>query len=307
MVESLEPTPDEDLPREDTGEAEPAGDGELTERTEPWPATAEANLRISVGACRVRLAAQGSRPDPAGEGREWVSIRYQDPTGTLPLSVTRDHGTVRISQHARWSDVRGFRAGVPELTVTLSPARAMTLTVDSGASEVNVDLGGLWLRRAGLRMGAGTATVSCSTPTVDDDGGLARMDVEAGAASVLMTGLANLGAEQLVVSGGAASYDLSFDGALREDIAARVTTAGASVVIRVPTSLPARIGVVSVLAGLTAGDGYQTWEDSYWTRPGVEGQRPMLSLDASVTLGSLELAGPAEPDEEEDADAAPSG
>ena len=49
------------------------------------------------------------------------------------------------------------------------------------------------------------------------------------------------------------------------------------------------VGIVSVLAGLTVRDGFQTWEDSYWTQPGVDGQRPMLSVDTSITLGGLEL------------------
>ena len=47
--------------------------------------------------------------------------------------------------------------------------------------------------------------------------------------------------------------------------------------------------VVSVLAGLTVRDGFQTWEDSYWTPAGVEGTHPLLSLDTSITLGALEL------------------
>jgi hypothetical protein len=92
-----------------------------------------------------------------------------------------------------------------------------------------------------------------------------------------------------VVVGGASSYELSFDGILREDLHARVSTAGASVAVTVPASTPARIGVVAVLAGLSAGEGLQAWEDSYWTQPGVDGVRPMVSLDASVTLGSLSL------------------
>ena len=89
--------------------------------------------------------------------------------------------------------------------------------------------------------------------------------------------------------GGAASYDLSFDGPARRDVQAKVTTAGANVVLRLPAQTAARVGVVSILAGLTVRDGFQTWEDSFWTQPGVDGARPLVSVDASITLGSLEI------------------
>ncbi len=243
-----------------------------------WPDAPQASVRLSVGACRLRL-----RP---GSAAALVEGTYDDPTGTLPLSVTAEHAEVRISQQTRLSDVRGFKAAVPTLDLALGTGRPLALSLATGASDVHLELGSLTLQRLGVRLGAGSAEIAFSSPA---QGEMERFECEAGAASVTMRGLGFASPERLVVVGGAASYDLRFDGPLRRDVSARVTTAGASVGLHVPLTTAARIGVVSVLAGLSVRDGFQTWEDSFWTQAGVDGQHPLLSIDASITLGSLEI------------------
>jgi hypothetical protein len=244
----------------------------------PWPESDDPQVRVSAGACRLRV--HSSSEDAL------VTGSYDDPTGTLPLTVTEEYGTVRVSQQARLSDVRGFKAAVPTLDLGLGVGRRLSLHLATGASDVHLDLGGLGLRVVSLRMGAGSATITFDSPVT---GALERLECEAGAASVSVTGLGNASPEQATVVGGAASYDLSFDGALTRDVNAKVTTAGANVVVRIPESTAARVGIVSVLAGLTVRDGFQTWEDSYWTQAGADGVRPLLSVDTSITLGGLEL------------------
>ncbi len=245
-----------------------------------WFDTEEQQVRVSVGACRLRI-------QPGGPDR-LITGAYDDPTGTLPLAVTHEHGSVRIAQQTRLSDVRGFKAAVPTLDLSVGTGRPVSLHLATGASDVNAELGGLTLRRVSVRLGAGSATIAFGTAVPV---GFERFECEAGAASVTITGLGHANPEAATVVGGAASYDLSFDGRSAHDMHAKVTTAGAAVVLRVPTDAAARIGVVSVLAGLTVRDGFQTWEDSYWTQPGVDGRHPLLSVDTSVTLGSLEIVG----------------
>jgi hypothetical protein len=243
-----------------------------------WPESGEPNVRISVGACHLRV--RSGPPDAL------VTGTYDDPTGTLPLTVSDEYGAVRISQQTRLSDVRGFKAAIPSLDLTLGRGRSLALQVATGASDVHLDLGGLTLRRVAVRLGAGSAAIAFAEPV---GGTLERFECEAGAASVTLSGLGNASPEQATIVGGAAAYDLSFDGRLTRDVDAKVTTAGANVVVRVPEATAARIGIVSVLAGLTVRDGFQTWEDSYWTQAGSDGQRPLLSIDTSITLGGLEL------------------
>lgn len=245
-----------------------------------WFDTDEQHVRVNVGACRLRIQPGGPDRLLAGE--------YDDPTGTLPLTVSHEHGSLRIAQQTRLSDVRGFKAAVPTLDLSVGTGRPVSLHLATGASDVHAELGGLALRRVSVRLGAGSATIGFAAPVPV---GFERFECEAGAASVTISGLGNADPEAVAIVGGAASYDLSFDGRPGRDMHAKVTTAGAAVVLRVPTDVAARIGVVSVLAGLTVRDGFQTWEDSYWTQPGVDGRHPLLSVDTSVTLGSLEIVG----------------
>lgn len=250
----------------------------------PWPDEDDARLRISVGGCRIRLRTASTEP---GSPDVWVSGSYTDPTRTLPLQVTGEHGSFKVSQSARFSEIRRqSRAAAPTLDLTLGSQRPFSLALDTGASEVEADLGGAQLTRLGLRLGAGNAVLSFDRPSAT---AMQRLDVEAGAASVVMRGIGHASPERMVVAGGAASYEIDFDGPLSRDINARVTTAGAAVTLRVPVETPTRIGVVSVLAGLTVRDGFRTWDDSFWTPAGQDGERPLLSVDSSVTLGSLEI------------------
>lgn len=243
-----------------------------------WPDSEDPQVRVSAGACRLRIH--------TGDVGALLVGSYVDPTGTLPVTVSQEHGTVKVSQQTRLSDVRSFKAAAPVLDLALGVGRPVSLHLATGASEVALDLGGVSLRRLSIRMGAGSADVAFDTPTPGD---FAKLDLEAGAASVSVRGLGHASPDHVTIVGGAAAYDLTFDGSPRRDVNAKVTTAGANVVIRIPETTPARVGVVSVLAGLTVRDGFSTWEDSYWTQPGVDGQHPLVSIDTSITLGGLEL------------------
>lgn len=253
----------------------------------PWPDAEDLRLRVAAGACRLRVH--------ASDTDQWVSGSYTDPTGTLPLQVTGEHGHLRISQSARLSEVRRFKAAAPTLDVGIGVDRPFRLAIETGASDAELELGGVQITRLNLRLGAGNATVGFDRRSQT---AMQRMDVEAGAAAVVMSGLGHASPDRLVVVGGAATYVLRFDGDLQRDMSAKVTTAGAGVSIHVPHQTPARIGVVSVLAGLTVRDGFQTWEDSFWTPSGQDGARPLLSVDTSITLGSLEVVADGVPGQE---------
>jgi hypothetical protein len=257
---------------------------------EPWPDAAQPTLRIVVGACRLRLLADDGTDDtePGGEA-PGVRVAYTDPTRALTLHVTHDHEALRLTQHTRRSQIRGFRARLPEMTVRVSPIRPFTIAIDAGACDVDLDLGGLPVAGCTVRLAAGSAHIGASRPTLDEHGGLGLLDVEAGAAAVTLVGLGDASPERVHMAGGAASCDVGFGGTLRRECSARLSAAGASLTVRVPMEVAARVGVTSVLSGLTVDEGYQAWEDSFWTPSGVDGAHPMLSVDASVTLGSLEV------------------
>src|SRR5687768_14696270 len=69
------------------------------------------HLRIVVGACRLKIV--------PGEGPEWVTGSYYDPSQTLPLDVTRVGTTVTINQARDIAELLRLCDGSPTLSLAL--------------------------------------------------------------------------------------------------------------------------------------------------------------------------------------------
>jgi hypothetical protein len=244
----------------------------------PYPDTSDLYLKIGVGACRLQVA--------PGEGGAWVTGTYEDPTGLVAARILQEGGTARITQTTNWADLRGWSGGVPTFNLTLGTARPFALTVESGASDNTLELGGLPIRQLVIHYGAGKMEVSFSTPNPQV---MEQLTVNSGAGSLVMKGLGNANWRQMNAEGGAAAYVFDFGGALRQSASARISTGLCSVEIRVPTSSAAKITTESVVGNLDIGDGFMKKEGAFWTQAALTGDAPLLSIRASVTLGSLLL------------------
>lgn len=128
---------------------------EISEISIAFPEAPALHLRISVGACRLRVV-------PA-KGDAWVQGTYRHPKATLPPKIEERNGTVRVSQEFKMGDWRGM-VPVPTFELALGRAKAYDLTVETGASESEIDLGGLPVRRLDIRQGAGRLDVDFSAP-----------------------------------------------------------------------------------------------------------------------------------------------
>lgn len=239
----------------------------------------DVQLRIAMGPGRLKIA-----PMAAGDSG-WIAGSYRDPSRSIPLRIQTDGTKTRISQHV--DSVRLPRPrGVPVLELRLGAGRSYTLTIDGGANEIDADLGGLPLTKLDCRFGAGQATFRFSAP---NPGQMERLSLSTGAAEMTARDLANAGAAEISVDGGAAAIHLDFGGTLARDCRARVNAGAASIDISVPASGASRIATHSVLAGVDIGDGFQTKEGAFWTPPAIAGQTPLLSIDATVALAGLKI------------------
>ena len=239
----------------------------------------DVQLRIAMGPGRLKIS-------PMAEGEHgWVTGSYRDPSRSIPLRIQTEGTRTRISQHV--DSVRIPRPrGMPVLDLRLGAGRSYTLTIDGGANEIDADFGGLPLTKLDWRFGAGQATFRFSAP---NPGRMDRLSLSTGAAEVTARDLANAGAAEISVDGGAAAIHLDFDGTLARDCRARVNAGAASIDISVPASGAARIATHTVLAGVDIGDGFQTKEGAFWTPPAIAGQTPLLSIDATVALAGLRI------------------
>jgi hypothetical protein len=242
----------------------------------PFPDAGDLRLRFSIGPVTLRLA--------PGDGDDWVSGTYSDPSGKMPCRIVTEGGTVRISQDNRW---RGIMRQTPVFDLRLGRAYPFALTMESGATDSgDCDLGGLPLTLLDVKHGAGDFGVDFSAPNPT---AMERIHLVAGAAEIVAKNLANANAAAIAIEGGAASITLDFGGDLQRDTRVKINAGMASVELRVPGETAAKIVPHSTLGSVDAGDGFMTREGGYWTSGAVMGGTPILTIDATIALGSLKL------------------
>lgn len=94
---------------------------DVTKINVDYPEAKRPRLRISVGACRLRI-----KP---GDQEALVSGTYYDPTRSVPVKIVEEGDTVRITQQQRWSEILGWLSGVPDFDLTLGAGRPYELIV----------------------------------------------------------------------------------------------------------------------------------------------------------------------------------
>jgi len=251
-------------------------DIDVTEINIPYPEAADLHLKVSVGACRLKVT--------PGEGEAWVTGTYRHPSGVLPSRIVKDGGTVRITQQRNVADIGGLFSGTPRYELALGKARPYTLTLEVGASEGSFDLGSLPINHLVIRQGAGKVDFDFSAPNPQ---AMSLLDIDAGAVGLEMKNLANANFAEMRVNGGAAAYKFDFGGALQREARVRITTGVSSVEIRVPASTAVKITSQFVLGGLDIGDGFTKKEGAFWTEAALAGRTPVLSIHAHISVGSL--------------------
>lgn len=252
----------------------------------PFPEAVPLRLHIAVGACKLIIKPRESAEGDGRKRQAWISGTYQGPTAALPLKVSQEAGTVKISQGQAWNEMLRLFESVPTLDLALGTAEPYELEIDTGASENYLDLGGLPLTHLLLKQGAGKIGVDFSAPNpVEMD----RLFLSSGASGIEMTNLANSGAARVSIEGGAASYRLDFGGTLSREMAVNVSAAMSSVDLVVPASTAARVTYQSVLGSINIGEGFLKKEGVFWTEAAIANLQPVLLIHVSMTMGSLNL------------------
>jgi hypothetical protein len=250
----------------------------VTEINLPYADTASAQLKLTVGACRLKV-----RP---GAGDLWVDGTYDDPSGNIPAEVRLEGEMARITQQPDWPSAFGWFGHVPTFDLMLGKLNPYILTIETGASEAICDLGGLPLRELDIKQGAGKLEVDFSAPNPQ---AMERLALRGGAGEIDLKNLANANFREMIVEGGAASYVFNFGGELRQDAQLRISTGVSAVEITLPAGLASKVYPDSVLGSLDMGDGFMKKEGAYWTEAALAGRAPVLTIRTTVALGALHL------------------
>src|ERR671910_1743922 len=244
-----------------------------------YPSVGDPHLRIALGACRFT-----ARP---GEDEEWVAGTYTDPTDRRPLRIVEEEARVTITEtEPSFERIPAVFGGVPRYEVELGKMRPFSLTIETGASDFDLDLGGIPLSRLMVRQGAGKLELGFSVPNPEP---MELLEISSGAAGMELENLANANFSEMRLSGGAASYELDFGGALSQDAGVSIETGISGVVLTVPSSTAARVAAETTLGSVDVGDGFTKKEGVLSTEAALRGDGPVLSIRAGVRLGSLQL------------------
>jgi hypothetical protein len=156
----------------------------------------------------------------------------------------------------------------------------LDLTVQAGAYEGHLELGGLSLRSLTVKDGASHVEVSFLEPNQTE---MALLRYETGASDVKLTGLANANFSTLTFSGGAGNYTLDFSGELQRDATVTVDSGLGNLTLIVPDDTRAVVTVEGAAVNISAGSGWTQNGQKYAQR----GPDPSLTILVKMAAGNL--------------------
>lgn len=210
----------------------------------------------------------------------FAPVRQYDPaTGTLHLGVRSRDGETHVSLGDHDSDTPPST-----LDLALEPGLPLSLDLDLGAAQADLDLGGLAVRRMRYRTGASTSRVRFGSANTTACESLRFM---AGAATFQVTGLGNADCRRLDFEGGVGEVTLDFSGAWRQSMDADVSVTLGSLHL----ALPRDVGVALKLDRLLATfdhDGFVKRGDTYYSA-NYDTTRYHLTLNVTATFGGVDV------------------
>jgi hypothetical protein len=156
------------------------------------------------------------------------------------------------------------------------------LTLNAGAYQGDLELGGLALRSLKVNDGAADVDLRFSEPNKTE---MSSLRYSTGFSNNRLTGLANANFSTMIFQSGAGDYTLDFSGKLVRDAAVTIETGISQVTIIVPKGTSA---LVDYRGGVSNVD-----SSGSWTRSGnkyvLDGSGPLLTITVDIAGGNLIL------------------
>ncbi len=156
----------------------------------------------------------------------------------------------------------------------------LDLTVQAGAYEGNLELGGLALKSLTVKDGAANVDISFSEPNQTE---MSILRYETGASNVKLMGLANANFSTLTFSGGAGNYTLDFSGELQRDAVVTIEAGFGDLSLVIPEDVDAVVTVEGAALNINHSSG--------WTQNGQKytqnGSGSILTILVKMAAGNL--------------------
>jgi hypothetical protein len=233
------------------------------------PGSDETRLSLKFGAGKLTLS-------PGAQNLVDGTVVYN--VKELKPEIQKNGNSIEIKQ-GDFKSLPSFDNLKNEWDLQVSDA-PLDLTVQAGAYEGNLELGGLALKSLTVRDGASHVDVSFLKPNQTE---MSLLRYETGASDLKLTGLANANFSTLTFSGGAGNYTLDFSGELQRDATVTVESGLGNLSLIVPKNMDAVVTVEGTAVNISSGSG--------WTQNGQKytqkGSGPALTVLVKMAAGNL--------------------
>jgi hypothetical protein len=238
---------------------------------------------VDVTAVGITMGAGTLNLQGGAEGLAEGEIRYN--VAEWKPVVTRASNSLSITQGQDKNSITLPGSGsnlVNDWSLKLGSS-PMALTINAGAYQGTLALGGLALRSLTIHDGAGDSTVSFDTPNPET---MDTLTYQTGASRVSLQGLGNANAQKINFTGGAGDYELDFSGKLERDVTVEAQVGVASLRLVVPAGTATVVNISGGLKDVKTTGAWAHTGDSY----SQAGTGHTITINVDIGVGSLELA-----------------
>ncbi|MGC8596146.1 MAG: hypothetical protein ACP5US_09235 [Candidatus Kryptoniota bacterium] len=239
------------------------------------------DARINLGLVEMQLR----RTEESGKA---FKVDYSYPQESKPpelyYEVSYGKGYFRFSNDHNSVSLFGLKSRKNNAYIELSRSVPLSLELNLGVCNGNIDLGGMKLRRADISTGVSSLHLNFSEPNQ------IRAEViriKGGVSSIDVSNLANANASRIEYSGGVGSAKLDFGGKLQGDCSARIETGLGSIEILVPGNMSVTIRTPeSFLTGIDVQGFFSEGKGIYRSK---ETGGPHLDIRIESAFGSVSV------------------
>ena len=233
------------------------------------PKSDETRLTLSFGAGRLFLSPGAKN---LVEGTAVYNVQDLKPT------IQKNGSSIEIRQ-GDFKSLPIFKDMENEWNFKLGDT-PLDLTVNAGAYEGDLELGGLALKSLTVQDGASHVNVSFLEPNQTE---MSLLRYETGASDVKLAGLANANFSTLTFSGGAGDYTLDFSGELQRDAVVEIEAGLGNVSLVIPEEVDAIVTVEGAALNVTHSSGWAQNGQKYTQN----GSSPTLTVVVKMSAGNL--------------------
>ena len=234
---------------------------------------------------RLDYAAGALKVLPGRPGELYRMDALYDSDRYEPLSAFQASTTeVVLGLESSGSGLRAASTDGPRQTaaVTFSPRADLALDMTLGATDADIELGGLRLTDLKLQAGASRAVVRFSRPNATR---CREASLRSGAAELTVLGLGNSRCDRIAFEGGVGRVTLDFSGAWAASARVNVKMALGEVTLRLPREVGVRITPDRILATFNP-QGLVRDGKSYIS-PGYDQAPRHLDIDLTTAVGGV--------------------